>query len=91
MRARVRSRRSSGREFAKRWEALNQRSRYAGIRPEFKAWVADLRTLLASAHEFLIAEERALFDLAAARLAPAELAEMSRELHARRNAKDVRR
>jgi hypothetical protein len=34
------------REFAKRWEAVSQHSRYAGIKPEFKAWIADMRTLV---------------------------------------------
>lgn len=38
----------------------------------------------------MIAEERALFDLAAARLAPAVLDEMSRELFARRSAAEAR-
>ena len=48
------------REFARRWEAVIERSRYANIRPEFKAWCADLRSTLASAHAFLVEEERAL-------------------------------
>jgi hypothetical protein len=39
----------------------------------------------------MIAEERALFDLAAARLDPAELLERERELHARRAASGARR
>lgn len=39
----------------------------------------------------MVAEERALFDLAAARLAPAEIAAMSAELHARRSAVVSRR
>ncbi|MGE0551699.1 MAG: hypothetical protein AB7O24_16310 [Kofleriaceae bacterium] len=48
------------REFARRWEAVIERSRFVGIGPEFKAWVADLRSMLASAHAFLADEERAL-------------------------------
>jgi len=48
------------RDFTTRWEAVSQRAPYATIRPEFKAWVADLRSALASIHEFLTAEERLL-------------------------------
>lgn len=48
------------RDFAMRWETVSQRARYSAIRPEFKAWVADLRSALASTEQFLAAEERSL-------------------------------
>jgi extracellular factor (EF) 3-hydroxypalmitic acid methyl ester biosynthesis protein len=48
------------REFSRRWEAVVQRARYSGVSAEFKAWVAELGSMLVSAHTFLDAEERAL-------------------------------
>lgn len=48
------------RDFARRWESATQRAQRANIRPEFKVWVADVRSMLASAHEFLAGEERTL-------------------------------
>lgn len=51
---------ASRRDFASRWRALKQKTRAANVRPEFKAWVADLRAALVSAQELLADEERAL-------------------------------
>jgi extracellular factor (EF) 3-hydroxypalmitic acid methyl ester biosynthesis protein len=51
---------ASRRDFASRWQALKQRTTASRVRPQFKAWVADLRAALVSAQELLGAEERAL-------------------------------
>lgn len=47
-------------DFARRWDSATQRAQQVNVRPEFKVWVSDLRSMLASAHDFLSAEERAL-------------------------------
>jgi hypothetical protein len=51
---------ASRRDFASRWQALKQKTKASTVRPEFKAWVADLRAALVSAQDLLATEEHAL-------------------------------
>jgi extracellular factor (EF) 3-hydroxypalmitic acid methyl ester biosynthesis protein len=47
-------------DFTRRWESVRESAAYSSVRPAFKAWVAELRSVLVSTHEFLTAEERTL-------------------------------
>lgn len=46
--------------FAQRWLQVDAASRYARVSPEFKAWVADVRSYMEQVREFLATEEKAL-------------------------------
>lgn len=46
--------------FAQRWEQMEIAVRYERVSPEFKAWVADMRSQLESMKDFLTGEEKAL-------------------------------
>lgn len=53
-------RRGARSSFSERWEETHHAAQHARVRPDFKRWVAELRTYLEVTRDFLCAEENSI-------------------------------